>query len=123
MTDTRGWFDAFADRASTIAASSRFFLTLVALVLAWMALGPGRRFSHGWVDSLQIVGAVVTLVLVVLLENEQWRNAKATHRKLNAIADALAHIMEVDDADETASEHVRQLRSAVGLEKRESMSD
>jgi len=92
-------------------------------VLTWLALGPGARFSHRWVDTLQVVGTVVTLVLVVLLENEQWRNAKATQRKLNAIADALAHVMEVDDADETASEHVRQLRSAVGLEKRESMSD
>ena len=123
VSETRGWFDGFADRASNFAASSRFFLVLVALMLAWLALGPGERFSHGWVDTLQVVGTVLTLVLVVLLENEQWRNAKATQRKLNAIAAALAHVMAVDDDDEAASEHIRQLQSAVGLEKRESMSD
>ncbi len=120
VSDQRGWFDHLADRVSTLVASARFFLGLVALGLVWLALGPFLGFSHGWVDGLQVVGTVVTLMLVVVLENEQWRNSKATQRKLNALAEALAHLMATDD---TASEHVRQLRSAVGLEKRESMSD
>jgi low affinity Fe/Cu permease len=120
VSEERGWFDRLADRVSTQAASSRFFLVLVVLAVVWLALGPATEFSHHWVDVLQIAGTVITLALVVVLENEQWRNAKATQRKLNALAEALAHLMAADD---TASEHVRQLRSAVGLEKRESISD
>jgi low affinity Fe/Cu permease len=120
VTEDRGWFDHLADRVSTIAASSWFFVTLIALALIWLALGPLTDFSHHWIDVLEVVVAILTLLLVAVLENEQWRNAKATQRKLNAIAAALAHLMESDDED---SEHIRELQAAVGLEKRESVSD
>ena len=39
-------------------------------------------------------------------------------RKLNALAEAVAHILA---ADETAGEQVEELRAAYGLEKRESI--
>lgn len=120
VTESRGWFDHLADRVSTVAASSWFFVALVALAVTWLALGPMAGFSHHWVDTLEVVGAVLTLLLVALLENEQWRNAKATQRKLNAMAAALAHMMA---NDETATEHIKELHAAVGLEKRESLSD
>lgn len=120
VSEDRGWFDALADRVSTMAATPRLFAGLLALTLAWLAVGPSTDFSHTWVDALQVVGTVVTLLLVAVLENEQWRNGKATQRKLNALAEALAHLM---DSDESASEQSRQLRAAVGLEKRESISD
>ena len=117
VTDTRGWFDHLADRMSTAAATSGFFVAIIGLALLWLALGPLAGFSHNWVDTLQVVGTVLTLLLIAVLENEQWRNAKATQRKLNALAAALAHLMA---ADHTATEHIRQLEAAVGLEKRES---
>jgi len=120
VTDRRGRFDTFADQVSTRAAKSGFFVGLVAVVLSWVGLGLVFGFSHGWVDALQIADTVVTLLLVALLENEQWRNAKATQRKLNAVADGLAHLLA---SDPTATEHVRQLRAAVGLEARESTTD
>jgi len=113
-------FDGFADRVSTLAATPWFFFGLMTLLVVWLAFGFVTGFSHGWADTLQIVGAVVTLLLVALLENEQWRNGKATQRKLNVLAEALAYILERDDAPE---EQVRQLQAAVGLEKRESISD
>jgi len=120
VSPERGSFDVFSDRVSTVAAKPAFFLGIIVLVLAWLALGPVTGFSHGWVDTLQIVGMVVTLLLVVVLENEQWRNGKATQRKLNMVAAALAYMLERDGAPE---EQVRQLQAAVGLEKRESTSD
>ena len=55
--------------------------------------------------------------MVALLQNEGWRDAKATQRKLNAIAAALAELMDRSEVDQ---EHVEQLHAAVGLEKRES---
>jgi low affinity Fe/Cu permease len=65
------------------------------------------------------VTALLTLAMVVLVQNEGWRANKATQRKLNAIASALAEVMENAEVDD---ENVRQLNSAVGLEKRESSS-
>ena len=120
VSGKRGRFDAIADRLSTAAAKPKFFVGLLVLALIWLALGPVTDFSHGWIDTLQVVAAVITLLVVALLENEQWRNAKATQRKLNAIAEALAQIMSPEEPDE---EHIEQLRAAVGLEKRESISD
>jgi len=120
VSEKRGRFDSLADRVSTAAAKPGFFLVVTGAALVWLALGPLTAFSHGWVDALQVVSAVVTLLLVALLENEQWRNGKATQRKLNAVAEALADLMESQDRD---AEHIEQLRAAVGLEKRESISD
>lgn len=39
---------------------------------------------------------------VALLQNEGWRDAKATQRKLNAIAAALAELMDRSEESSTA---------------------
>ena len=117
MSEEQTWFDRAADTTSHIAARPQFFLVCLAFVVLWAALGPASKFSHGWVDAFEVIVAMVTFLMVALLENEGWRNGKATQRKLNAIAAALAELMDKSDV---AHEHVDQLNAAVGLEKRES---
>lgn len=117
VNDDTTWFDRAADATSHAVARSPFFVVSVGFVLAWAAAGPFLDFSHGWVDFLQVVVALVTFLIVALLQNEAWRGDKSTQRKLNAIAAALAEVMGSSDVDK---EHVRQLNAAVGLEKRES---
>jgi low affinity Fe/Cu permease len=98
-------------------AKPPFFIASLGIVMAWALAGPVLDFSHGWVDSLQIVVALVTFLMVALLQNEGWREAKAAQRKMNAMAAALAELMAKSDVDQ---DHVEQLNAAVGLEKRES---
>lgn len=117
VSEDQTWFDRAADTTSHIIAKPAFFLVCLAIMLVWVVSGPILEFSHGWVDTLEVVVALVTFMIVALLQNEGWRGAKATQRKLNAIAGALAELMEQSDVDK---EHVRQLHAAVGLEKRES---
>ncbi len=119
VSEETTWFDRAADKASRIVARPPFFLVSLAMVAIWLLAGPFVRFSHRWVDVLIIVLAVVTFFMVALLQNEAWRGNKATQRKLNAIAGALAELMGTEEVDK---EHVRQLNAAVGLEKRESSS-
>jgi low affinity Fe/Cu permease len=119
VTEDTTWFDRFADAMSNAAARAPFFLVCVSFALAWAVTGPFVHFTHGWVDSLEVVATLVTFLLVALLENESWRGNKATQRKLNAIASALAELMEQNEVN---PEEVRQLNAAVGLEKRESSS-
>lgn len=119
VSGDRSWFDHLADVMTTVVSRAPFFVVCVGMVLAWAVTGPIVEFSHRWVDVLQIVAALVTFLMVALLENEGWRANKATQRKLNAIASALAEMME---HSELSQEHVRQLNAAVGLEKRESPS-
>ena len=119
VSEERAWFDRFADTISDAAAKPPFFFACLAFILTCLALGPFVGFSHGWVDLIQTVATLVTLLMVALLENEEWRGNKATQRKLNAIASALAEMMENAGLDD---EQVRQLNAAVGVEKRESTS-
>ncbi len=119
VSEETTWFDRAADRTSHVVARPPFFLASLTIVLTWLLAGPFLDFSHAWVDSLQVVVALVTFFMVALLQNEAWRGNKAAQRKLNAIAAALAELMGTEAVDK---EHVRQLNAAVGLEKRESSS-
>ena len=117
VTDETTWFDRAADRITHIVAKPVFFLTSLGLVSVWALSGFALDFSHGWVDSLELVVALITFLMVALLQNESWRGNKATQRKLNAVAAALAELMDKSEVDQ---EHVDELHAAVGLEKRES---
>ena len=117
VSEETNWFDRAADRTSHVVAKPPFFIVSLALVVTWVLVGPGLDFSHGWVDTLEIVVALVTFLMVALLQNEAWRGNKAAQRKLNAIAAAMAELMGKSQVDQ---EHVEQLNAAVGLEKRES---
>jgi low affinity Fe/Cu permease len=113
------WLDRAADSTSRFVARPPFFLISLSMVVLWVVAGPVLDFAHSWVDSLVVVSSLVTFLMVALLENESWRGNKATQRKLNALAAALAELMASSDVDQ---EHVRQLNAAVGVEKRESTS-
>jgi low affinity Fe/Cu permease len=117
VTEETSWFDRLADTMSHTIARPPFFLTCLGIVVVWTIAGPFVGFSHGWVDALQVVATLVTFLIVALLQNEGWRGSKATNRKLNAVAAALAELMARSDVSD---EHVEQLNAAVGLEKRES---
>jgi low affinity Fe/Cu permease len=60
---------------------------------------------------------------VALLQNTESRDMAALHRKLNAVADGLADLMESQqDIDPTLVKDIQELREAVGLEHREGSS-
>lgn len=117
VTDETTWFDRAADRITNIVARPHFFYVSLGIVVGWAISGPVLDFSHGWVDSMELVVALITFLMVALLQNDQWRGGKATQRKLNAVAAALAELMAKSEVDQ---EHVDELHAAVGLEKRES---
>lgn len=112
-----GWFDRFAGRSSTIASRAPFFAACVLLVVLWV---PTLLFLDVNTSQLLINTAttIVTFLLVALLQNTQTRNDQATQHKLNAVADALANLMEASDVE--LAEDIDELRAAVGLEERES---
>jgi hypothetical protein len=104
------------------------------LVAAWLIEGIVRMVASGWQQflddkyQLQIntTTTIITFLLVALLQNTATRSDKALHHKLDTIADGLAdlmdHLAERGD-DEDLRQDIRDLREAVGLEKRESSKD
>ncbi len=113
-----GFFDRFAERASDLVSHAGFFLGCVLLVLVWVP----SYFLFGSLDTWQLVintaTTIVTFLLVALLQNAQRRNELAMNRKLDAIADGLADLMEhVSPQDEDLQRDMRELRESVGIER------
>ena len=121
-----GPFDRFASAAGRLVSQAPFFAFAVLMVVAWLVEGAvrvamsGPRAFLGQVYQLQINTAttVVTFLLVALLQNAQTRADQAVQEKLNALADALADLMDktATDRQEELRDDVRELRDAVGLE-------
>jgi low affinity Fe/Cu permease len=118
VTEHVGWFDRFAGWVSSFTSRAVFFAMCVGLVVIWVPTIFLLEFS---VSQLLINTSttIITFLLVALLQNSQFRTERAIHHKLNAIADALADMIEGVDAEKDASE----LRKAVGLELIESSGD
>jgi low affinity Fe/Cu permease len=116
VNNTVGWFDRFADVASRIVSRAWFFAFCLALVIVW---APSIYLLHSvsiWQLIINTVTTIITFLLVALLQNTQERSNNAIQGKLNAIADSMSDLMEAQGLKEDAAE----LRSAVGLEDRES---
>jgi low affinity Fe/Cu permease len=130
VTGKIGFFDRFAGKASDIVSRAPFFAFCLLLVLTWLVEGAFRVVSDGpsafLGDSYQLqintTTTIITFLLVALLQNSQTRSDRALQHKLNAVADGLADLMDhlaERAADEDLRRDIRELRAAVGLEKRE----
>jgi low affinity Fe/Cu permease len=111
-----GWFDRFADHSSRVVSRAWFFAFCVVLVVIW---APSIYLIHSistWQLIINTLTTIITFLLVALLQNTQERSNNAIQVKLNAIADSMSDLMNAQGLDEDAA----QLRSAVGLEDRES---
>lgn len=113
-------FDRFATAATRHVSRAGFFAICVAMVVIWLP----SYFLFSSVDTWQLIintlTTIVTFLLVALLQNSQTRSDDALQQKLNAIADALADLMQTQ-ASQSPELHqqYRELRAAVGLELRE----
>ena len=127
-----GFFDRFAGAAALLASRAPFFALCVALVVAWVVQGAvilaitrdwGELVSSSYQLEINTTTTIITFLLVALLQNTATRSDRALHHKLDTIADGLAdlmdHLAERGD-DEDLRQDIRDLREAVGLEKRES---
>jgi low affinity Fe/Cu permease len=122
VSSERGLFDRFAEQANTIVSRAPFFGFCVLLIVVWLP----SYFAFGNIDTWQLIintiTTIVTFLLVALLQNSQTRSDLAVQQKLNAIADALADLMDSQrrGRNRDLREDIRELRAAVGLEERES---
>jgi low affinity Fe/Cu permease len=116
--DRRSRFDHFAERAARATSGAPFFLLCLVFVVAWL--------PSLWIVSVeasqffvQTVTAIVTFLLVALLQNAQKRNEEAINLKLNAIAEGIADLMRARTGDDNdLRDNIEKLADTVGLEHR-----
>lgn len=115
-----GHFDRFASAVAGMVARAWFFFACVVTLVLWVPSYFILRDINTWQLIINTWTTCVTFLLVALLQNTQSREDKAVQRKLNAIADALADLMETfQTTDNTLTADLTELRKAVGLEHRE----
>jgi low affinity Fe/Cu permease len=117
--DRRSLFDRFVQTAYLRVSQAPFFFVCTGIVVAWLISLPLWVNLKAWQTAIHTVASVVTLLLLVLLENASRRSEEAAQEKLNVLAEALAALMasqaRVDPALEDATQ---KLRDAIGLEGR-----
>lgn len=127
VSEDLGFFDRFATAVSGLVSRAPFFALAVLLVVLWLLEGIVLVIAKGSFSAftqetyqLQIntLTTIITFLLVALLQNTQTRTDEATQDKLNAIAEALGHLMTkaADDDSDQIHQDVKELRDAVGLE-------
>jgi len=112
-------FERFVEQANLRVSSAPFFFICAGVVLAWLLSVPLWADLKSWQVAIHTVSSVLTILLLVLLENAGRRGEEAAQGKLNVIAEALATLMDSrgrDDPD--LREAAERLREAVGLEGR-----
>ena len=117
--DGRGPFERFVEGVNHRVSRAPFFFVILAALVLWAASYPLWSSSTKWELALHTGSAVVSMLLLVLLENAGRRSNEAAQEKLNVLAEAISDLMEsrARDDDELR-ESVRKLREAVGLEGR-----
>ena len=113
-------FERFVELSTQLISRAPFFAVVVAVVVIWAASYPFWTTVTKWELAIHTVGGVLSLLLLVLLENAGRRNTEAIQEKLNVLAEAMAAFMEsqLEDDDHELREAVENLREAVGLEER-----
>jgi low affinity Fe/Cu permease len=114
-------FDRFATYMSERVSKAWFFGICAVLVLIWVPTFWLWPSIDGWALVINTFTSIVTFLLVALLQNTETRAENATQRKLNAITDALADLMDRLGEDNPDLRRSRdELAAAVGVEHRES---
>lgn len=117
--DGRDPFERFVEAANQLVSRGPFFAAIVVALVLWAASYPFWSSTTKWELALHTGSAILSLLLLVLLENAGRRSQEAIQEKLNVLAEALSDLMESRAADDpTLSESVERLREAVGLEER-----
>lgn len=118
-TFERSGFDRFGEAASGFAGRGAFFVGCVSILVLWLVSYFVISDKNTWQLIINTVTTIITFLLVALLQNAQRRGEIVQQTKLNAIADALADLMEhqaTGDAEGLMPD-MHDLRTAVGLEE------
>jgi low affinity Fe/Cu permease len=112
-------FDRFAEGASQFVSKGLFFTISVVVVAIWMPTIFVFQDIDTWQLVINTLTSVLAFLLIALLQNSERRYDEALHQKIDALAAALADLMEhqANGDRELLQRHIEELRSSVGLER------
>ena len=112
-------FEHFVEWSHAQVSRAPFFGVCLAILVVWLLSLPAWNDLKSWQSALHTVTSVLSLLLLVLLENSGRRSEEAAQEKLNVLAEALSDLMSSQARQDPGLEAaVNRLRDAVGLEAR-----
>jgi low affinity Fe/Cu permease len=78
-------FGRFAASASAWLGSTWAFVIAGLVIAAWAATGPIFHFSDRWAQVISTATALITFLMVFLIQSTQNRDARAINLKLNEL--------------------------------------
>lgn len=112
-------FERFVGVSTRLISRAPFFAFCVAVVVVWAVSFPLWKTTTKWELAIHTFTSVLSLLLLVLLENAGRRNSEAMQEKLNVLAEGLSALMTSRAAeDPQLREAADKLREAIGLEER-----
>jgi len=113
-------FDRVATAVARVVAKAWFFVACALIVCIWAPSYFAIRNVDTWQLIINTLTTIITFLLVALLQNTQYRADQALQKKMNALVEAMADVMEaLAEQDPTMPSDVKELRRASGLEERE----
>jgi low affinity Fe/Cu permease len=82
-------FGRFAAAASAWLGSTWAFVGAGLVIAAWAATGPIFHFSDRWAQVISTATALMTFLMVFLIQSTQNRDARAINLKLNELIRAM----------------------------------
>jgi low affinity Fe/Cu permease len=105
-------FDRFAAWAASAIGSSWAFALCVALIIAWLALGPLAHWGNTWQLWCNTVSTIATTAIVFLLQHTTNRESRALHLKLDELLRANKRartgLVDLESAGEDELERLAQ---------------
>lgn len=81
----QAWFTRIADAVANLSATPWASVVAMLLIVVWAVTGPFFDFSDQWEAHINTVTALVTFLMVFLLQHTQNRDTKAMQLKLNEL--------------------------------------
>ena len=82
-------FGRFAASASAWLGSTWAFVAAGLVIAVWAATGPILHFSDRWAQVLSTATALITFLMVFLIQSTQNRDSRAINLKLNELIRAM----------------------------------
>jgi len=112
-------FERFVEMSTKLISRAPFFAFCVVVVVVWAVSFPLWKTTTKWELAIHTFTSVLSLLLLVLLENAGRRSSEAMQEKLNVLAEGLSALMMSRAGDDPElREAAEDLREAIGLEER-----
>jgi len=107
-----GYFERFANWATTATGSSGAFMLAALVVVVWAASGPLFHYSETWQLVINTGTTIITFLMVFLIQNAQNKDSRAVHLKLNELIaaheGASNRIVNIEDLSESELEQIHK---------------